>query len=137
MSTPNPPPENLDSETLSVISHSETQSANVFLQNKTPTPQNSPPHSENHSESNSSETPIFVQKNPEKMPETSGTPGTEGIKDLKLLQNMIYKRFTGKPEELNTFLDQTNNAHKLCDPSLHSVLPVSYTHLTLPTIYSV
>ena len=38
----------------------------------------------------------------------------EGIKDLKLLQSMIHKRFTGKTEELNTFLDQIHNAYQLC-----------------------
>jgi len=39
---------------------------------------------------------------------------------------MIYKCFTRKFEELDTFLDQTNNAYKLCDPSLHSVLLILF-----------
>lgn len=38
----------------------------------------------------------------------------EGIKDLKLLHSMITKRFTGKPEDLQVFLDQINNARELC-----------------------
>lgn len=50
----------------------------------------------------------------------------EGIKDLKLLQSMISKRFTGKTEELNSFLDQINNAYLLCDSKLHHILLILF-----------
>jgi len=46
MFTPTPLLKNLDLGTLSVDSHSETHPPNHFLQNKIPTLQNSPPHSE-------------------------------------------------------------------------------------------
>lgn len=46
----------------------------------------------------------------------------QGIRDLKLLLSMIHHRFTGKPENLRTFLDQTHNAYELCDPDLHPAL---------------
>jgi hypothetical protein len=41
----------------------------------------------------------------------------EGIRDLKLLHSMITKRFNGKPEDLQIFLDQINNANELCATS--------------------
>lgn len=43
----------------------------------------------------------------------------EGIKDLRILQSMLHKRFTGKSDELNTFLDQIQNAYNLCHPAIH------------------
>ena len=54
---------------------------------------------------------------------TTTTDGDQmGIKDLKLLLSMIHKRFTGNPEDLRTFLDQTHNANELCHPSFRESL---------------
>ena len=38
---------------------------------------------------------------------------------------MTYKCFTGKNEDLNTFLDQLNNAYVLCDPKFYPALLIN------------
>lgn len=51
--------------------------------------------------------------------ESGNEPDNESntTKDLKLLQNILRKRFTGNEADLRTFLDQAHYANEICHPS--------------------
>ena len=73
----------------------------------------------------------------------SDIPIHDATRDLILLseQHSAENKLKEKLEELTDQLQKTSKEleyeQRLADRLLYDILPVSYTHLTLPTIYSV
>ena len=57
--------------------------------------------------------------------------------NLIKMANQIASYFANEPDQVQAVLSVRNHMQMFWTPGMRKELPVSYTHLTLPTIYSV